>query len=403
MNIAFVTEKEICAEQGGTEHVTHTLSASFAKDGNKCYSLFVFPKDENMIASAFHGKKQIDTNNEIDIQIDCFLETYSIDFVIINLVTAKYRACIQPTLYKVAKRQHVKVITCYHMMPGYETKFSSWSHIFYRLTHRYEVKQALTDAVAHLVPMWIKERLIRKKYRACINNTDKLVLLSERYYEPFLRISGVRNNEQYRQKLTCIENSLSFNEFATSTDIKSKAKTALIVARLDEKSKNLSTALKIWKAIEKNDNLNDWSLDIAGDGPDMNFYKHLTKKLNLKRCHLLGRCPNPQELYKKAAVFIMTSVTEGFPLTLTESQQFGCVPVVFNSFGAAENLVKDGINGYLIKSKDHRKFIEALLSLMSDESKRNCMANAAIENSRTLVQNCIMKKWRTLMESMGTN
>ena len=57
----------------------------------------------------------------------------------------------------------------------------------------------------------------------------------------------------------------------------------------------------------------------------------------------------------------------------------------------------------ITKSKDHRKFIEALLSLMSDESKRNCMANAAIENSRTLVQNCIMKKWRTLMESMGTN
>lgn len=400
MNIVFVTEKEICAEQGGTEHATHTLSASFAKDGNKCYSLFVKPKDEQMTATFFHGKEQLNTTGDIALQVDNFLKSNAIDFVIINLVTAKYRTLLQPVVYATAQKNGAKVITCYHMMPGYETICGRWSHILFRLTHNYEKKQAVTDAVMHLMPVRTREWLISKKYRTCIENTDKLVLLSEKYFEPFLRISGVGNNERYRQKLACIENSLSFDGFATDDDIEGKGKTALIVARLDEKSKNISAALKIWKTVESDDRLNDWHLDIAGDGPDMAYYKHLSKNLGLQRCRLLGRKSNPQELYKNAAVFVMTSVTEGFPLTLTESQQFGCVPVVFNSFGSAEDIVKDGESGLIIKKDDNKKYAEALMALMADDSKRKSMARRAVENSRTLVQDCIMKKWYSMMESM---
>ena len=44
----------------------------------------------------------------------------------------------------------------------------------------------------------------------------------------------------------------------------------------------------------------------------------------------------------------MTSIYEGFPMTLLECQSFGVVPLLYNSFSAAVDIIDDGINGYLI-------------------------------------------------------
>lgn len=55
----------------------------------------------------------------------------------------------------------------------------------------------------------------------------------------------------------------------------------------------------------------------------------------------------------------MTSIYEGFPMTLLECQSFGVVPLLYNSFSAAVDIIDDGINGYLISPYKKKNTLKA--------------------------------------------
>ena len=45
--------------------------------------------------------------------------------------------------------------------------------------------------------------------------------------------------------------------------------------------------------------------------------------------------------YNEASIFMMTSSFEGWGLTLTEAQQYGCVPLAFHSFASLTDIITD--------------------------------------------------------------
>ena len=47
----------------------------------------------------------------------------------------------------------------------------------------------------------------------------------------------------------------------------------------------------------------------------------------------------------------MMSKYEGWGLTLCEAMSQGSVPIVLNSFSAAQDIIKDGINGFLVPNE----------------------------------------------------
>ena len=49
---------------------------------------------------------------------------------------------------------------------------------------------------------------------------------------------------------------------------------------------------------------------------------------------------NPLPYYQKASVFLMTSALEGWGLTITEAQQFGVVPVAFDSYPSLHEVIE---------------------------------------------------------------
>ena len=113
-----------------------------------------------------------------------------------------------------------------------------------------------------------------------------------------------------------------------------KENTVLFVGRIDNRSKKIFTLLDIWENID----IDDWKLVIVGDGPDK---KEVEKKANkIKNIEMVG-FKVPDEYYKKASIFCMTSIFEGFPMSLTEAMQNGCVPIIFGSFPAAYDIIKD--------------------------------------------------------------
>ena len=154
--------------------------------------------------------------------------------------------------------------------------------------------------------------------------------------------------------------------------------------------------LDIWKKIEDSPEFNDWTLEIVGDGRDAEKLKEYAHgPLNLTRAIFHGR-RDPLQFYREAAMLLMASSYEGFPLTLTEAQQNGCVPIVFNSFDSANDIITDGVDGYVIKPFDTESYYTKITDLMKAEALRLQISNNAFERCQRFSADVIIAKWQSL-------
>ena len=227
-------------------------------------------------------------------------------------------------------------------------------------------------------------------------NVDRLVLLSKGFVNPFFRYASVDCDDQ---KITIIPNMLSFNTFANDKDLKNKQKHLLVVSRMDETQKKISRALHIWKEIMKGEEFSDWELDIVGNGSDMEYYKNLVKKNDIPNIMFYGS-QNPRPFYLKSPLFLMTSESEGWGLTLTEAQQFGCVPIAFDTYESLHDIITDGKNGFIIPRDDMKGFIDKLKFLMTNFSHLAPIMKNAVTSSKRFSAEIVGQDWFKMLSSL---
>lgn len=127
------------------------------------------------------------------------------------------------------------------------------------------------------------------------------------------------------------------------------------------------------------------------------------KLLGLQRITFEG-FQQPTDYYRRASILILTSEFEGFPLVLAEAMSFGVVPAVYDSYAAAGDIVKDGINGLLIPYDwdgfKAEKMAERISAVMRNEKQLNNMALKSIETSKEYSIDTIYKQWIKLQNSL---
>lgn len=112
---------------------------------------------------------------------------------------------------------------------------------------------------------------------------------------------------------------------------------------------------------------------------------------------LFGHQDNPQEFYSRAKIFVMTSKYEGFPMTLIECQSFGCVPIIYDSYPAAKEIVENGVNGFLIPFRQKRVFADRLIRLISDKILLQNLSSNSIRKAERFKPDIIMDEWVNLI------
>ena len=127
--------------------------------------------------------------------------------------------------------------------------------------------------------------------------------------------------------------------------------------------------------------------------------ENFCKRNNLDRIQFFGRV-NPNEYYKKAKIFHMTSAFEGFGNVLIEAQSYGCVPMLFNSYSAASDIVNHNKNGILIQSFDCNEYIVETKKLMDNSEKTSELALNAYENVLRFSYEETYKKWEKVFETI---
>ena len=199
--------------------------------------------------------------------------------------------------------------------------------------------------------------------------------------------------------MSAIGNALRFNEFATDQDIRQKHKTVLVVARFDEDTKRISIMLKAWREIEQDARLSEWKLQLVGDGRDMAFYKYLVRQWHLQRVEFTGR-QQPEEYYRNASMFLMTSCAEGWPMVLMEAVQMGVPVVAMDSFGSLHDIIEDGVNGSIVPNNDMSAFVAAMKQMMQNEELRHEMSRHAVERSKSFVIDEVVRCWKQVFSEL---
>ena len=95
---------------------------------------------------------------------------------------------------------------------------------------------------------------------------------------------------------------------------------------------------------------------IVGDGEERTAIESLVSELNLgQQVQLLGTRRDIPQLLAAADIFLLTSVSEGIPLTLIEAMAAG-LPCVSTSVGGTAEVVADGKTGFLVRAGDAAAF-----------------------------------------------
>ena len=78
--------------------------------------------------------------------------------------------------------------------------------------------------------------------------------------------------------------------------------------------------------------------------------------------------------------------------------QCGCVPMVYDTYAAARDMISDGTDGYVIPPFHEAKYAQKLARLMEDDALRSTMQEHAKVASKRFEPHGILDEWEALMK-----
>lgn len=174
-------------------------------------------------------------------------------------------------------------------------------------------------------------------------------------------------------------------------DYRGRKKIVLAVGRICAQ-KNFESLLNIWSLVSPI--VPDWKLRIVGNGSDYSKLVKQAAKLGINASvELPGYSSDVENEMGQASIYVMTSRFEGFPLVLVEAQSMGLPIVTFDTPYGPSEIVRDGLDGFIVGYNDINNFKDTLLKLISNSELRYKMSNNALQHSRSYSADIFAKKW----------
>jgi glycosyltransferase involved in cell wall biosynthesis len=173
-----------------------------------------------------------------------------------------------------------------------------------------------------------------------------------------------------------LENAVALDEIKPRKP-ETNEKTIVFLGRLHE-DKGLREIIEACRIL-KNENFNfDFKCFGAGEAKD-SFTREMTGILGEKFSY--GGVVSGAEKWRALAasdIFLLPSRYEGLPVALLEAMAAGCVPVASN-IGSVREVVRDGVNGFLVAPGDVAQIVEKLKLLLSENSDLGALRRSARE------------------------
>lgn len=235
------------------------------------------------------------------------------------------------------------------------------------------------------------DALIRKIF---VPYVDRIVTLTEAD-----RIAYLKRFKKFKQKeVVAIHNWMDSNLSNKSVKYNRDARKIISVGRICEQ-KGFDRLVEIAsKVMKENQN---WKWDIYGDGPDFEKINEMIKEKGLSDyVELKGNCNNIYSRYKEYALYAMTSRFEGLPMVLLEAKSQGLPIIAFDCKTGPNEIVRNGIDGILVKNNDIAKFQEILNELIKSPDLRSSFSNKSMENVDKFEKKNIVSQWQRLINDL---
>lgn len=218
---------------------------------------------------------------------------------------------------------------------------------------------------------------------------DGLLFLTERHKQDFIDRYGTANN------LFCLSNP-SPRADALPPFGQRNPHRGVMVCRLEE-VKNVRAAIDVTNIVRRS--VPTVKLDVYGTGKQRHELQEHIEELGLQdHVELHGYLPMASAQFKTAAFSLLTSSKEGQPLALLESLGLGCPPVAYDIRYGPEDVLEDGVNGFLVPRGDIEAAAAAIVQLCTDSAFAEKLSARAWEDSRKFGFGGVLERLGTIVE-----
>ncbi|QPG49975.1 glycosyltransferase family 4 protein [Saccharolobus solfataricus] len=249
--------------------------------------------------------------------------------------------------------------------------------------------EIVIDSVAHAVPFY--SYLVNKNAIALVHHVHqdvvkyelnpimaRAVAFSERSVSNYKSIIAVSNTtkrdlvERLKAKedrIEVIHNGIDHNIYRPGK--KASEPTILWIGRL-KKYKNPLDAIDVAKRVKA-------KLVMAGGG---DLENEVVQKIKTINGEYLGRVSEEDKirLYQSAWIVIVTSFIEGWSMVTVEANACG-TPVIAYNKGSLPEIIKNGVNGYIVNYKDIEAMSKIINELIEDEKRIKELWKSSYEES----------------------
>lgn len=144
----------------------------------------------------------------------------------------------------------------------------------------------------------------------------------------------------------------------------------------------------------------DFKYYIVGGGELEKVIKGLIVKYDLeKKCIMTGSIDNVSDYLAYADLFLQGSYFEGYPNAVIEANQAGLPVVAFDVPGGTNEIIQNGVNGFLVKDGDINTYVDSVLLALSTSFNKEDIINSTKKYSKEK----IIKEYETLFTKNGNN
>lgn len=231
-----------------------------------------------------------------------------------------------------------------------------------------DIKFVIREAsvISHMQKFTGRKKTILDKIipKIAYRNIDAVICQSEDMANDFHKLYGIpffRIN-QIGNPITNLAYSFDKND---KTNHKDSPRKYITVGRLS-KEKGHERILTLLSGLNKN-----FIYTLVGDGPEKENLFKLISKLGLKnQVKHIPFSKNVNSLLENHELFLQGSYVEGFPNSVLESCAVGTPVLAFNAPGGTKEIIKNGLNGFLVNSKEEfKKYLNEIDDFEWDRKK----------------------------------
>ena len=245
---------------------------------------------------------------------------------------------------------------------------------------------------------WSKNKFKNLVFKYVLGSADKIIVNSLDFKKKF--------KKKFNIKAECIYNPLNKNEIIKKSKVKNKIK-------FDKKKLNLINVgrftnqkdqLTLLKAVNRIKDKIRFNLLIVGRGiekENLLKYIHENKLSNLVK--IINFQKNPFNLIKSSDVFILTSLYEGLPNVLLETQVLKKFIISSNCPTGPREILLDGKAGFLFDVQDYKKLSKLILDYSKNKKSLSKKIKIGYQNLKRFDSEANLNSYLKVINSLIQN